>query len=337
MSQPNPWCQTTSLVAVNAATYKRLPYDPLTDFVPIGILATGPVVLVTGATFLALQPSSGGVMSDHGLADESAAMQTAIHRARESFPFFWRELSWEYRRIIPALDFSAVKLPFAVPQPGPGQAEVEHMWVGDLGFDGHTLSGSLLNTAHAMPGLTAGTSVLAPLTHLEDWLCASRGVLCGGFTVQALRAYMPEDERRAHDQAWGQPFPPPELCNITPHAVARPQASQGISRLWKKAPPPPGLPYAEALAHAKAHEHPMSENMRESIAKDLRQQPAMATQVFDDGWTLLHKDALGGNAAPVQALLAQGADREARTPQGQTALALAEAMGWERVVALLRC
>lgn len=41
---------SSSTLAVNAAIYKHLPYDPLTDFVPIGILATGPVVLVTGAS-----------------------------------------------------------------------------------------------------------------------------------------------------------------------------------------------------------------------------------------------------------------------------------------------
>ncbi|ATA55540.1 ABC transporter substrate-binding protein [Variovorax boronicumulans] len=41
---------SSSTLAVNAATAKSLPYDPLTDFVPVGVLATGPVVLVTGAS-----------------------------------------------------------------------------------------------------------------------------------------------------------------------------------------------------------------------------------------------------------------------------------------------
>ena len=274
-------------------------------------------------------------MSDLPL-DDVPGMREAIRRARESFPFFWRELSWEYRRIIPGLDFFAIKLPFAVLQPQPGQPEVEHMWVGDVFFDGLTLSGTLLNDAHAIPSLQKGTDVSAPLDQLEDWMYLSTGVLCGGFTVQALRANMAEDERQAHDKAWGLPFPAPQLCNITPYAVDVPQPPKGISRLWKKAAPPPGLCYAVALTQARTQEHPMSENMRESIARDLQQQPAMATQVLDDGWTLLQKDALGGNLVPVQALLAQGADRTARTPQGQTALELAEAMGWDRVAALLR-
>ncbi|MEG1682153.1 MAG: ankyrin repeat domain-containing protein, partial [Stenotrophomonas sp.] len=68
----------------------------------------------------------------------------------------------------------------------------------------------------------------------------------------------------------------------------------------------------------------MSENMHERITEDLQEQPEMARTVFDDGWTLLQRDALGGNVVPVAALLAAGADREARTPAGDTALDLAK-------------
>lgn len=36
----------------------------------------------------------------------------AGERARKTFKYFWRELFWERRRIIPALDFAMVKAPF---------------------------------------------------------------------------------------------------------------------------------------------------------------------------------------------------------------------------------
>ena len=36
----------------------------------------------------------------------------ASESARQSFKYFWRELSWERRRIVPALDLAMVKLPF---------------------------------------------------------------------------------------------------------------------------------------------------------------------------------------------------------------------------------
>lgn len=266
---------------------------------------------------------------------ETPAMQEAKRRARESFPFFWRELSWEARRIIGGLEFNAVKLAFATP-PQEGAPESEHMWVTDLSFDGRTISGTLMNTADFIPDMVAGTEVSAPVEELEDWMYSSGGVVCGGFTVQAMRAEMPEAERKMHDSAWGLAFTAPELCNITPYAVSVPEAPKGLARMFKKAPPAPGLPYEEALAHARAHEHPMSENMRESFAKGLAEQPSLVDHVLDSGLSMLQSDALAGNLAPVEVLLAAGADRSVRTDDGRTALDLAESMNWPRVIAALR-
>lgn len=47
--------------------------------------------------------------------DNDPEMQKAIDEARATFRYFWREMSWEYRRIVPALDMSAVKVPFQDP------------------------------------------------------------------------------------------------------------------------------------------------------------------------------------------------------------------------------
>lgn len=260
-----------------------------------------------------------------------ADMAQAFARARESFPFFWRELSWESRRIVPGLDMAAIKLPFAT-----SKGDLEHMWASDVRFDGHQLHASLINESPRVPQLKAGDAVTAPLDDLEDWMYLSRGVLCGGFSVQVMRARMGEAERRQHDQAWGLPFPEPAHCNITPCALPEAPAPKGLSRLWRKAPPPPGQDYAHALQHAQAHEHPMSENMRERFEQQLRQQPDMAHHVLDDGWTLLQYEALAGNLAPLQVLLAHGADAQRPTPQGDTPLALARRMGWARVAAALQ-
>jgi tripartite-type tricarboxylate transporter receptor subunit TctC len=41
---------TVGTHAINPALYKKLPYDPLKDFVPLGIAATAPVAIVVGAT-----------------------------------------------------------------------------------------------------------------------------------------------------------------------------------------------------------------------------------------------------------------------------------------------
>lgn len=41
---------------------------------------------------------------------EDPEMLAAYKNAQSTFKFFWRELSWEYRRIIPALEIAAVKV-----------------------------------------------------------------------------------------------------------------------------------------------------------------------------------------------------------------------------------
>jgi uncharacterized protein YegJ (DUF2314 family) len=277
---------------------------------------------------------------NHNAVNHDSAMQQAIQRAQQSFRFFWRELSWEYRRTIPGLDFAAIKLPFAVnaeARQSSGVPAFEHMWVSDIQFDGRALCGKLVNNANLIPQLQEGTEISAPLSELEDWMYVCSGVLCGGFTVQAIRARMSAKERKAHDEAWGLPFPEPELCNITPFEQSTSKSPSGLRRLWGKPDAPAGLPFAIAMQLADEKEHPMGENMRERITQDLQAQPNMVHAVLNDGWTLLQRDALAGNLAPVQVLRAMGADPyETRTPLGDSALELAERMGWSRVVAALR-
>ncbi|WP_297800758.1 DUF2314 domain-containing protein [uncultured Brevundimonas sp.] len=267
-------------------------------------------------------------------AFDNPALREAVRRAKESFPFFVREQSWEQRRIVKALGLSAVKLSFDVPKGGDAP-ETEHMWISDVGFDGKTVSGTLLNGSDYIPGMVPGRDVSAPFERLDDWMYVCDGMVCGGFTVQAMRADMDAAERKGHDEAWGLPFTDPALCNITPFAAEKSKPASGLSRLWKKATASPGLPYQEALAHARAYEHPMSENARESIAESLRASPEWVTQPMEDGWTVLHKEAFAGNLAPVEVLLELGADRDARTPDGRTPLDLAKAMGWDRIVQAL--
>src|SRR5262245_60992459 len=76
-------------------------------------------------------------------------MQAAYLRARASFRYFWREVAWERRRIVPALDMECVKAPFSDGEHGKrveGRPEVEHMWMSEIDFDGRVVSGVLLNS-----------------------------------------------------------------------------------------------------------------------------------------------------------------------------------------------
>ena len=54
-------------------------------------------------------------------------MTQAYAAAQHSFKFFWRELSWERRRIVPALDMAMIKLPFTDGPRSDGKPEFEHM------------------------------------------------------------------------------------------------------------------------------------------------------------------------------------------------------------------
>ena len=72
-------------------------------------------------------------------------MQKASATAQHSFKFFWRELSWGRRRIIPALGGAMIKLPFTDGPRTDGNAEYEIMWLNDVDFDGTMLTGTLLN------------------------------------------------------------------------------------------------------------------------------------------------------------------------------------------------
>src|ERR1700757_632446 len=75
-------------------------------------------------------------------------MQRAYENARATFRYFWREIAWERRRIVPALDLACVKAPFSDGKqaaPAKGTPEVEHMWLGEVDFDGRSVSGVLLN------------------------------------------------------------------------------------------------------------------------------------------------------------------------------------------------
>ncbi|MEK6233745.1 MAG: DUF2314 domain-containing protein, partial [Planctomycetales bacterium] len=49
--------------------------------------------------------------------DEDPDMQRAYEDARSTFGHFWRELAWEQRRIVPALQMAMVKFPFTDEEP----------------------------------------------------------------------------------------------------------------------------------------------------------------------------------------------------------------------------
>lgn len=260
--------------------------------------------------------------------DNSPALQTAIANAQATFKFFWRELSWEARRIVKGLDMAAVKMSFPVHGDDPELPTVENMWLSDIGFDGISVSGVLLNEPEWATGLDASERVTLPFSALNDWLYVSGGEVYGGFTINAMRSEMPEAQRAEHDAAWGLDFAEPGLVALVPAPKGQPRVL--LSRTLDTQAD------VQALQQLEEADHPMAVNMVAQVHDALVQHPAMVTDPDEGGWLLLHREALAGNYPVVSALLQHGADASALNSNGQTPLHLAEQAGWPRLVRLLR-
>ncbi|QDU46753.1 Ankyrin repeat protein [Symmachiella dynata] len=255
--------------------------------------------------------------------DDDPAMRKANEAAQGSFKYFWRELSWERRRIIPGLDMAMVKLPFTDGPRTDGHSDFEQMWIGEVGFDGETLTGELLNSPNWLTSVRQGDSVQVPFAQLTDWMMTVDGRAYGGFTVNAMRAKMGRNERKQHDKAWGLDFGDPTETQIE---IERGKKSFGgfVSSLFggrsKQNSQPVGF-----------SDHPMCVNMMEVIEEQLQADRETVRTVNDEGFTLLHCDALAGNFGVVKLLVKYGADIAARTPSGRTASNLARGIGWSEI------
>lgn len=252
-------------------------------------------------------------------------MQMAFQAAQRSFRFFWRELSWERRRIVPGLDMSMVKLPFTDGPRTDGRSEFEQMWIGDVEFDGDSISGTLLNSPNWLTSVEEGDSVSMPFGHLTDWMLTADGRAYGGFTVNLMRSRMGVSERQKHDQAWGLEFGAPTDIQVEIQREPKPKPKARLfAGLFGRNSSPQD-------AAASFSDHPMCVNMIPKIEAQLQADRSIANSAGDDGWTLLHHEALAGNFGVVKLLVAFGADAAVRTPQGYSAADLARRIGWTEI------
>jgi uncharacterized protein YegJ (DUF2314 family) len=249
-------------------------------------------------------------------------MQRAYENARATFRYFWREIAWERRRIVPALDLACVKAPFTDGKQATrakGTPEAEHMWLGEVDFDGRVVSGVLLNDPNWLKTVKKGDSARLPLAEISDWMYAISGEVFGAYTVNHLRSRMGRRERQEHDRAWGLNFGDPTKIRVAPE----PDKGRGLLKGWF------------GKRQADPEEHPMSEGMASSLREQLAADPSLLSAKDDRGWALLHQEALAGNTAAVKVLLEAGADPNAVTDHGMTPAQLARSLGWDKVVALL--
>jgi uncharacterized protein YegJ (DUF2314 family) len=249
-------------------------------------------------------------------------MQRAYENARATFRYFWREVPLDRRRMLPALEIASVKAPFCDGARNGGTddtPDVEHMWLSEIDFDGQFVSGVLQNDPSWLKTVKKGDRARIPLDEISDWLYTISDEVFGAYTVNLMRSRMGRQERQQHDEAWGLNFGDPKKIRVAPE----PKKGRGLLKNWFGSAP------------ADMEDHPMSETMASVLKNQLADNPSLVSATDDKGWTLLHQEALAGNAASVNVLLEAGADPSAVTDHGQTPLQLAKSLGRDRVVALL--
>ncbi|WP_267406094.1 MULTISPECIES: DUF2314 domain-containing protein [unclassified Chryseobacterium] len=257
-------------------------------------------------------------------------MIEAYQKAQDTFKYFWRELSWEYRRIIPAMSLACVKTSFSEKHPETREEIVEHMWINDIDFNGDTIKGYLINEPNNLSSIQAGDYFEIPLHEISDWLFAMtppvkkpKGLsklfssseeripkAYGGFTIHKMRADMKSDqELQEHDAMWGLDFGDFNHIEVVYEQTEHPE---------------------------NLTEHPMSKNMKESFITFLKDYPNELTNLDEEGLSLLHKETIAGNLSSIEVLLEHGADKNLKANNRKTALDYAKQLKWEHLIPILQ-
>lgn len=265
--------------------------------------------------------------------DDDPDMQRAVEQARATFRYFWRELSWEYRRIVPGLDLAAIKVPFTDPPDvqGPEGANAEQMWLNEITFDGREIKGTLLNSPQWLTSIKEGDEATVPISGISDWMYAINERVYGAYTVNLIRSQMSRSERSQHDSAWGLNFGDPNQIELMPAEWFGKKSGGGFfSKLFGG-----GGASAPTPLELETTEHPMAANMADSLEEFLDNDPSNVHSKDDLGFTLLHQQTMAGTAIGVSILLKRGADPNAVTDNGLTPLQLANTLGWKQVAETL--
>jgi len=240
--------------------------------------------------------------------EQNQKMKAAYLKAQETFNYFWREIYWEAKRVVPAHDLALVKIPFLQKVEGREQPLVEHMWISEIAFDGEHITGVLMNSPNLLTNVAEGDTVNRKVSEISDWMLAIDRKTYGGYTIQVLRSDMTEEARKQHDEAWGLDFG--DFNNIL-------------------------VAYQQEEHEENLIEHPMSKVM-EQPARDYFEANLDVVKAADEnGVTRLHTETIAGNKIAVEILLELGADKNAKSNTGKTALDYATALNWEHIIPVL--
>lgn len=175
--------------------------------------------------------------------DDDPEMERAYENARAAFRYFWREVLWDRRRIVPALGLTGVKAPFSDDgdaRRSGGGTGVEHMWLSNIDFDGLAVTGVLTNAPNWLTTIKQGDLLRVPLSRISDWMYVIGGEVFGAYTVNLLRSRMEPRERQEHDDAWGLDFGDPAKPRVAPEPLREGGFLKGL--FGKRAADPKSIP-----------------------------------------------------------------------------------------------
>lgn len=158
-----------------------------------------PVILALVLLLAACNPVPAGEQGNVvKVAGDDAAMNAAIQRAQETLPQFIDALQYPD---VPDLYYS-----IKVEYPYGNDGGSEHLWVGNLAYNGGRFTGLLENEPVYVENLQMGDSVVVDPKDVTDWMIVDGEQIYGGFTIYVLRAKMTDDERKKFDAESGLAF-----------------------------------------------------------------------------------------------------------------------------------
>ncbi len=138
-----------------------------------------------------------------GYADTDARMNGAIAEARALLPQFLAEL-----RTARAQSRGAFTVKAGLRTSDGGR---EHIWIGDLRYEGDQLVGNLINEPYYLPGMRMGSRVEINPEDISDWTIPTPEGVYGGFTTRVMLEDMPAAEAARYREQLGMtasPTPP---------------------------------------------------------------------------------------------------------------------------------
>ncbi|MDC4301509.1 YegJ family protein [Acinetobacter baumannii] len=237
-------------------------------------------------------------------------MILAFENAIGTFKYFWRELYWESRRIVPALELAYVKCAFIQENlEDKNEPLIEYMWIDQVDFDGSTITGILLNEPYIIDNVQAGETVRLQFESIVDWMFLSNGTVHGAFTIQEYRKTLNASGRKEYDEACGIDFGNPDEILLV---------------------------YDQKNCPENLEEHPMCRSILEQFINIINTDPTIITEKDESGNQLLHREVIAGNYLFVQELLRLNVNKLVRNKQLMIPLDLAHKMGWSNIVNLLK-